>query len=212
MRGVRQDHQLFVAMRELLVEVEQIFHRRNAVVLAPHQQHGRPHFFRVDDRKIGCHVEISACWYLIAELQFDIGQDFADSGIRCAGFISRKNALDHGTVALARVVRAEIFHLLRPFLEGRRVGAFKGERCQHQTVDAFRFDRCIKSRPQRAGGLSHEMRFLLPGFAHDDLHRSLQVLRAAGNVGIAVCAARLAVIFVVHCPDIETPAREYVHD
>lgn len=109
-------------------------------------------------------------------------------------------------------MRAEIFHLLRPFLEGRRVGAFIGERCQHQTVDAFRFYRCIKSGPQRAGGLSHEMRFLLPGFAHDDLHRSLQVLRAAGNVGIAVCAARLAVIFVVHCPDIETPPREYVHD
>src|SRR5262245_7008550 len=37
MRGVREDHQLFVTMRELLIEVEQIFHGGDAVVLAPHQ-------------------------------------------------------------------------------------------------------------------------------------------------------------------------------
>src|SRR5262245_53622906 len=55
------------------------------------------------------------------------------------------------------------------------------------------------------------MSFLQTGFARDDLHRCLQVLCPAGNVGIAARAARLAVIFMVHRPDVETPAGKYVH-
>jgi len=122
-------------------------------------------------------------------LQFDVGKNFADGRIGCAGLVTCEYAFDHGAVALTHIVRTEMFDLLCAFLQGRRFGAFISERCQHQTVDPLRFKRRKKSGSQRAGGLSHEMGLLPSSFTFDDLHRRLQILRAAGNIGIAACTA-----------------------
>src|SRR5258708_29894680 len=56
------------------------------------------------------------------------------------------------------------------------------------------------------------MQFLPAGFACDDIDRHLQILDAAGDVGIARATARLAVIFMIHGPAIEAIAGEFIHD
>ena len=55
------------------------------------------------------------------------------------------------------------------------------------------------------------MEFLLAGLAGHDLGRGLQILDAAGDIGIAGGAAGLAVILMVHGPAIEAMAGELVH-
>src|SRR5258708_34397163 len=47
--------------------------------------------------------------------------------------------------------------------------------------------------------------------AGDDVDSDLQILDAAGDIGIARGAAGLAVILVVHGPAVEAVARELVH-
>src|SRR6185437_5251891 len=55
------------------------------------------------------------------------------------------------------------------------------------------------------------MIFLLAGFARQHLDGRLQILDAAGDVGIARGAAGLAVVLMVHGPAIEPVAGELVH-
>src|SRR5260370_9301272 len=56
------------------------------------------------------------------------------------------------------------------------------------------------------------MEFLPAGFAGDNFNRRLQILDAAGDVGIAGGTPRLAVIFVIHGPAVEAIAGEFIHD
>src|SRR5262249_32717376 len=58
---------------------------------------------------------------------------------------------------------------------------------------------------------AHEMRPRLSGFARNHLYRGFQILGAARDIGIAAGASRFPVIFMVHSPDIEAPAREHIH-
>ena len=55
------------------------------------------------------------------------------------------------------------------------------------------------------------MHFLLAGLLHDDRHRRLEILDAAGDIRIVARAARIAVTVVVHGPDVVTVAGEFVH-
>ena len=67
-RGVRQDDELAVAVRQLRVEVEQVLVGRVAVPDAAQHQHRRQHLLRIDDRQVGRHVEIGAGRDGVAEL------------------------------------------------------------------------------------------------------------------------------------------------
>ena len=55
------------------------------------------------------------------------------------------------------------------------------------------------------------MKFLLAGLPGDEFGRDFQILDAAGDIGIAGGAARLAVIFVIHGPAVEPVTGERVH-
>src|SRR5438270_482904 len=55
------------------------------------------------------------------------------------------------------------------------------------------------------------MKFLPAGFAGDDLGRRLEILDAAGDVGVAGSASGFAVIFMVHGPAVGSLAGELVH-
>src|ERR1700716_2738621 len=55
------------------------------------------------------------------------------------------------------------------------------------------------------------MEFLSAGFAGDDLGRGLEILDAAGDVGISGSPSRLAVVFMVHGPAVEPVTGEFVH-
>src|SRR6266403_5287499 len=50
------------------------------------------------------------------------------------------------------------------------------------------------------------------GFAGNDFTPRLQILAAAGDVGIAGGTPRFAVIFVIHGPAVEAIAGEFIHD
>jgi hypothetical protein len=64
---------------------------------------------------------------------------------------------------------------------------------------------------QRAGGFAEEMEFLPAGFTGDDLGCRLEILDATGDVGISGSPPRLAVIFMVHGPAVESMAGEFIH-
>src|SRR4029079_16981442 len=67
-RGLRQDDELAVAVRQLTVEVEQVVVGRVAVVFAAQHQHWRLDLGRVDQRQIDGHVEIGDGRYRVALL------------------------------------------------------------------------------------------------------------------------------------------------
>jgi hypothetical protein len=81
-------------------------------------------------------------------LQFNVRQNFADSRIGGAGLVACKDAFDHGAVALAHIMCAEIFELLGVFFECRRLGTLVRECRQYETIDVLRFDCSIKCRAQ----------------------------------------------------------------
>ncbi len=70
-----------------------------------------------------------------------------------------------------------------------------------------------RKRPgsQRAGRFAHEVASRLSRLVRDHRHRRAQILHAAGDVGVAVGALRLAITLVVHRPHVEAIAREHVH-
>src|ERR1700722_937494 len=55
------------------------------------------------------------------------------------------------------------------------------------------------------------MIFLAAGFAGNHFNGRLQIFHAAGDIGIARCAPRLAVILVVHGPAVKAIAGEFIH-
>ena len=73
MGGARQDDELAVAVRQLVVEFLEVGDGGDAVIFAAHQQHRRQHLLGIDHRQVRGHVEIGAGRDLIAELQFDVG-------------------------------------------------------------------------------------------------------------------------------------------
>ena len=72
-RGARQNDELPVLIRELLIEVEQIFLRGDAVKFPAHDHHGRVHLLRIDKRQVGRHVQVGSGRHAVAEWQFRVG-------------------------------------------------------------------------------------------------------------------------------------------
>ena len=150
--------------------------------------------------------------YLVAERHLRIRQRLDRGGIAGTRLVAGGDRPDHVAIALAHVVRAVIIELLGALGQGRRSLALVGEGGEHQPIDALGRDHGIGPGTQRSGGLAEEMEFLPTGLARDDFDRGLEVLHAAGDIGISGGAARLAVILVIHGPAVETVTGELVHD
>ena len=206
-----QDDELAVTVRQLVIEFLKIGDGSNAVILAAHQQHRGQHLLRMHDWQIGGHVEIGAGRNLVAELHLGVCQRLHGGRIGGAGLVAGRDRADHVAVALAHVVGAEIVKLLGPLGQGRRTLALVGEGGEHQAIDAPGRHHGKGAGAQRAGGFAYEVQLLLPGLAGNQFDRNLQILDAAGDIGIAGGAAGLAVILVIHGPAVEAVAGEFVH-
>src|SRR5262249_29925666 len=95
MRDSWQHNELAVSVGKLREEIRKIAHCSDAIVLAANEQHGRGYFLGIDYRQVRRHVEVGSRGNLIAKLQFLIREEFGDSRIRGARFITRKDAADH---------------------------------------------------------------------------------------------------------------------
>src|SRR5262245_5728738 len=212
-RGVRQDHELAVAVRQLLIELQQVLVGRVAVVDAADHQHRRLHLLGIDLRQVHRHVEIGAGRHLIAEFHL-LGDDrlrhrrVVGRGMAVAG----EDRADHGGVALAAVAGAQRLGPLRPPADLRRTGALVGEGDQHQPVDPLGVHLRIGAGADPPRGGAVEMHLGLAGLLQHDRDRGLEVLDAAVDVGIVAGAAGAAVAVVVHGPHVVAVAREHVHE
>ncbi len=162
-------------------------------------------------RQVGGHVQISPGRNLVTELHLYIRQHLDGGGVAGAGLVAGGDRTDHVAIAFAHIVRAEILQLFGALCQGRRSLALVGERGKYQPVDALGGHHGIGAGAQRARGFAEEMEFLPAGFAGNDFNRRLQILDAAGDVGIAGSTPGLAVIFVIHGPAVEAIAGEFIH-
>ena len=184
-RGVRQDHELAVAVGKLRVEIEQVLIGRIAVVLGAQHQHRRLHALRIDQRQVHRHVEIGAGRHLIAELQFFRRDRLGDRRIVGRGVaVAREDRTDHREVTLAaRACAIAVRDRIAPRDLGR-AGALIGECREDQPVDPLGRDLCVGAGADRARRCAIHMQLLLSGLLHDDRDCGFEVLDATRDVGI----------------------------
>ena len=212
-RGVRQNLELAVAVRELAIEIEQVVVGRIAVPLAADHQHRAEHLGRIDRRQVRRHVEIGAGRDRIAERHFHRDDRLGHRRVVAAGVtVAGEDRADHGGVALAPRVGAQLVDALAPPRDLRRAFALVGEGADHQAVDPLGLRLRVGAGADAAGRCAVEVHLLLAGLLHDDGNRGLQILDAARDVGIVARRAGIAVAVVVHGPDVVAVARKHVHE
>jgi hypothetical protein len=184
-RRLRQDDELTVAVRKLLVEVEQVLVGRVAVPRAAEHQHRRQHLLRIDDRQVRRHVEIGAGRDGVAELHLDRDDRLGHRRIGGAGMaVAGEDRADHRGVALSPRVGTEFVDSFAPPRDLFRAFALVGEGGQNEPVDARR----LRLREGRGADAARRravhVHLLLAGLLGDHRHRGFQILDAAGDVGV----------------------------
>src|SRR5450756_914317 len=129
--------------------------------------------------------EIGAGRDLIAEFHL-LGNDRLGHRWVVAGWVAvaGEDRADHRGVALAAGIGAQFVNSFAPPFDLRRAIALVGEGAQDQPADTLWLRLRVSTGANAAGRGAVEMRLLLPGLLHHDRHRGLEVLDAAGDVGI----------------------------
>ena len=212
-RRLRQDDELAVAVRQLHIEVEQVLVGRVAVPNAAQHQHGAMHLLRIDLRQVDGHVEVGAGRDGVPERSFRRDDRLRHGRIDRAGMaVAGEDRADHGGVALAPRVGAQLVGARGTPRDLRRAGALVGEGAKDKPVDALGMRVCVSAGADRARRRAVEMHLLHAGFLQHDWNGGLEIFDAAVDVGVVSGAFRAAVAVVVHGPDVESVAGHHVHE
>ena len=125
--------------------------------------------------------------------------------------VAGEDRADHGGVALAPRVGAQLVDARRCAARSRPRRALVGEGRQDQPVDALGLRLREGAARIAPDDVPYMCIFCRPVSFMHHRHRGLQILDAAGDVGVVAGAAGVAVAVVVHGPDVIAVARHDVH-
>src|SRR5205807_91794 len=101
-----------VGILQLAIKIEAILVGGDAVIFAARNENRRMNLLRIDNRQVSSHIEVGAGGNAVAEAQLRIRQRISHGGFGSSALITGKNAVDHGPVARAPVMRAIELKLL----------------------------------------------------------------------------------------------------
>ena len=212
MREAGQFRHLLVRVRQLRVEAGDIFVGGDAIVFGTHDQYRAQHFFRIDQRQFGDHINVGAVRHRVAVFQFGFGDHFTQHRLGRTRMIAGEYRGVELGIDFPHIALQQFGQAFGALLQRRRILAGPDERIDDQFLDMLRMKIGESPRAQCARRLAEKRRLCFAGDFFYHRHCRREIFHAAMNIRKPAGAIRVAIAFVIHRPHVVSQPREMFHE